>query len=112
MFNFYFNFILKANFFKMASDRVRYSPGWLLGEGFSSEEFAPAWQELLSGVPFSLEVAPAEYYFPLEDECSRKSCSSGVQQIHRERNFPERKLSVPCSGSVLQICRAQCGLML
>jgi hypothetical protein len=28
------------------------------------------YSRLLSGAPFLLEVAPAKFYFPLEDECS------------------------------------------
>jgi hypothetical protein len=57
-------------------------------------------QELLSGARFLLEVAPVEFYFLLEDECSGESSSSGVLQIHREVNFLKRKPSLVCSGCV------------
>jgi hypothetical protein len=34
------NVVLKLNFLKMAPVRVRFSPGFLLGGGFSAEHFA------------------------------------------------------------------------
>jgi hypothetical protein len=35
-------FYLKNAFFKMSSVRVRFSPGWLSGEGFSAEQLTLA----------------------------------------------------------------------
>jgi hypothetical protein len=107
-FIFYLTFILKANFFKMASVRVRFSSKWFSGERFSAEEFAPA---NLFGASFPLEIAPAEFYFPLEVVCFGESCSSSVLQICREGNFPERKPSVICPNGVPRICRAPRGPM-
>jgi hypothetical protein len=42
-FIFNLKFILKSNFFKMASVRVHFSPGFPLRGGFPAEQFAPAW---------------------------------------------------------------------
>jgi hypothetical protein len=86
-FIFRLNFIFKKNFFKIAlsgcalaqeaSQKRDISQRNVLQRGGNTT------QELRSGAPFPLEVAPAEFYFPLEDESSRESCSGGVLQIHR-----------------------------
>jgi hypothetical protein len=62
-------FILNSNYFKMASVRVHYSPGFPLGGGFRAEQFAPAWwyetagaeERLLRRVAQQNEVPPAEF---------------------------------------------------
>jgi hypothetical protein len=106
-FIFNLNFILKTIFIKKPSVRVRFSHGRLSGERCPQRNVlqcggnTPHHRSSSPGALFPLLVAPAEFYFLLEDECSGESSSGGVLQICRERNFPERKLSVVCSGGVL-----------
>jgi hypothetical protein len=40
---FLFKINFKLDFFKMASVRVHFGPGFPLGGGFPAEQFAPAW---------------------------------------------------------------------
>jgi hypothetical protein len=54
-FIFNLKFILNLNYFKMASVRVQFSPGFPLGGGFPAEQFAPPWWYKTTGG----EVAPA-----------------------------------------------------
>jgi hypothetical protein len=62
-------FILNSNYFKMASVRVNFSPGFPLGGGFPEEQFAPAWwsetaggeESLLRRVAQQNEAPPAEF---------------------------------------------------
>jgi hypothetical protein len=65
------NLILKPNFFKMALIWVHFSPGWLSGEGFLQRNLLQrggyTQKEHLYVWPFPLEVAPVDFYFPLED---------------------------------------------
>jgi hypothetical protein len=61
--------ILNSNYFKMASIRVHFSPGFPLGGGFPEELFAPAWwyetaggeERLLRRVAQQNEAPPAEF---------------------------------------------------
>jgi hypothetical protein len=66
-------FILKANFFRMAFNWVRF----IVLDGSQEKDFLQrnflqhgGHKELLPGAPFLREFAPAEFYFVLEDECS------------------------------------------
>jgi hypothetical protein len=62
-------FILNSNYFKMASVRVHFSPGFPLGGGFPAEQFDSAWwykaaggeERLLRRVAQQNEAPPAEF---------------------------------------------------
>jgi hypothetical protein len=69
-------------------------------------------QEYLSRALFPLEVAPAEFYCTSLSRMSvQERAASELFCRSAEVNFPERKPSVVCSSSVLQIFRAPGGLM-
>jgi hypothetical protein len=81
MFIFHFNvFFSQRTFKKRRLSTVRLNPGFLLGGGFSADQFAlhcaRTPEELLSGAPFPREVAPAEPYFLKEKQMH---CSEELQ---------------------------------
>jgi hypothetical protein len=73
-FIFNLKFILNSNYFKMASVRVHFSPG------FPEEQFAPAWfyettggeERLLRRVAQQNEAPPAEFSFSLEEDVPQR----------------------------------------
>jgi hypothetical protein len=48
MFIFNLNVVFTTDFFKMAPNRVRFSPGFPPGAGFQGEEFTAAWFETIT----------------------------------------------------------------
>jgi hypothetical protein len=108
-FIFNLKFILNSNYFKMASVRVRFSPGFPLGGGIPAEQFDPAWwyettegeERLLMRVAQQNEAPPAEFLCSLEEDVLQRVVAPAVIGTPQRREFPaEQKLLCGKSSSI------------